>query len=327
MQEQRIDLSSDFHAAMAGPFVREEPARGVVLMRGRDARDLLHRLSTTRLDNLHDGEVRETLLTTEKGRVIDAILVARDNDLLRLYTSPGRAADVRTWLEKFTIMEDCTYEDASDVNAQFSIHNIPDAGNPLPGLALPASGSVTTTSVGDVEVEILRHESVTGPGLRLVCATPDAAVLRAVLLGTMKLPLLDDEAFALWRVARLLPAVGYELGERTNPLEAGAARAVDFRKGCFIGQEVIARLDSYDKVQRHPRRLRFAAGTEAPALGSDLVKDGADAGFVTTVAVDPETRNVVGIGLVRNAFARSGTMLSCGGALVEVRDGADDNQE
>ena len=324
MQENKTYISAEFAAAMAGPFVREEPARGVVLMRGHDARDLLHRLSTTRIDDLHDGEVRETLLTTEKGRVIDAILVARSGDLLRLYTSDGRAAEVRAWLEKYTIMEDCSYEDASAVNVQFSIHHISGDESPLPGLALPAPGSITVATVGDVEVEILRHESVTGPGLRLVCATPDAAALRAVLCGSLELPLIADETFALWRVAHLLPAVGFELGERTNPLEAGAERAVDFRKGCFIGQEVIARLDSYDKVQRHPRRLRFAAGAEAPTPGSDLVKDGADAGFVTTVAFDPDARIVVGIGLVRNAFARSGTMLSCGGALVEVRDAVEE---
>lgn len=323
MQEQPIDTSTNPAPAWTGPFVREDRDHGIVLMSGADARDLLHRLSTMRIDNLHDGEVRETLLTTEKGRVIDALLVARTGDLLRLYTSAGRAAEVRAWLEKYTIMEDCTYEDASAVNAQFSIHDISEADGPLPGLALPGlalpdAGSVTTTTVGDVEVEILRHESVTGPGLRLVCAAPDAVVLRTVLLDTMKLPLVDDESFARWRVARLLPAVGFELGERTNPLEAGAERAVDFQKGCFIGQEVIARLDSYDKVQRHPRRLRFAAGAEPPVPGSDLVKDGADAGFVTTVAFDPARQCFVGIGLVRNAFAEPGTMLACAGTDVEV---------
>jgi tRNA-modifying protein YgfZ len=318
-------LQSEIEATASGAFLCFEPERGLLLVRGNDARDLLHRLSTARIDSLGNGDLRETLLTNEKGRVIDALLAVQGESGLRLLTSAGRGAEVKAWMEKFTIMEDCTYEDISATTAQFSVYNIASAGDAperpslLPGVALPEAGKSVTATLHGIDVEILRHESVTGAGLRLLCRTEDADALLRALTGEASLPLVHAQAFALWRIGGLVPAVGHELGERANPLEAGAQDAVDFRKGCFIGQEVIARLDSYDKVQRHPRRLRFGAtDAEAFPVGTELHKDGVNAGFVTTAAFDPGQGCVMGVGLVRLAFEDPGTVLQCGETAVEV---------
>lgn len=315
--EQILD---QFHHATAGPFLRDEHGRGLLRMRGNDARDLLHRLSSARIDNLGDGELRETLLTTEKGRVIDALLVTVEEGGLRLLTSPGRTPDVRAWLEKFTIMEDCTYEDASATVRQVSVFNLPDDPSTIPfGFELPPAGKAATVSIDGHAVDLLRHDSVSGPGLRLLVAAVDSDAVLRYLENSAGLSVIGDEAFALWRIERLLPAMGAEMGEHSNPLEAGAGQAVDFRKGCFIGQEVIARLDSYDKVQRHPCRLRFSGpGSDAVAHGAALTADGAVAGLVTTVAFHPGEKAMLGIGLVRNAHTAPGTLLRCGEAEVEV---------
>lgn len=310
-------ILEQYRQAAAGPFLRDETGRGLLRMRGKDAKDLLHRLSSARIDNIAEGEVRETLLTTEKGRVIDALLVAPEEGGLRLLVSPGTAATVRAWLEKYTIMEDCTYEDASDGTRQLCVYNL-SGDTAAFGFDLPPVGKATRVAIDGHECEVLHHASVTGPGLRLLVPTGVADAVLRYLESRGGLPVVGDEAFALWRIERLLPAVGAELGEATNPLESGAAGAVDFRKGCFIGQEVIARLDSYDKVQRRPCRLRLSGpGSDAVARGHVLTSDGADAGFVTTVARHPGEGTTIGIGLVRNAHA-AGTLLRCGDATAEV---------
>ncbi|MBE0644983.1 MAG: hypothetical protein IH600_12945 [Bacteroidetes bacterium] len=319
-QDIYSDVNSEMKATTAGAFVCNETDRGLVRMDGKDARDLLHRLSTARIDNLQEGQLRETLLTNEKGRVIDALIAVRGTGALRLLTSAGRADAVIAWLEKFTIMEDCTYTNLSSGFAQFSIYNLPaDGADPLPELILPGPGAFISTTLSGMDVDVLHHRSVCGAGVRIICRMEDAEKLWRHLVEDRELPAVGREAFALWRVAHLLPACGQELSEQANPLEAGAEMAVDFRKGCFIGQEVIARLDSYDKVQRHPRRLLFAEGVEQGIEpGTVLLHDGSDAGFVTTTVWDPSRERIVGMGLIRLAYETSGTLLTCGDAAVEV---------
>ncbi|MDT8324184.1 MAG: hypothetical protein RRA94_08740 [Bacteroidota bacterium] len=316
---------SETKATATGAFLCMEADRAAVRVTGRDTLDLLNRLTTMKVDDLSVGSVRETLLTNEKGRVIDAALVAVPGadtpsgdtsggdtsgaDVL-LLLSPGMAEEVIAWLEKYTIMEDCVYEDISASLTQFSIYNI-GAGAPGDVIPVPVAGSAAVFPLGESTVRVLHHRSVTGAGLRLLCAPEDARAVREYLVDHARIPLVGPEAFTLWRIDRLLPAVGHELSALTNPLEAGAAAAVDFEKGCYIGQEVIARLDSYDKVQRRPCRIRRTSFTdEYPLPGSVLYAGEKNAGFVTTLASDPRTGNDIGIALVRHAFAGGGTELS-----------------
>ena len=103
------------------------------------------------------------------------------------------------------------------------------------------------------------------------------------------------------------PAFGSEMGEPYNPLEAGLIGAIDFTKGCYIGQEVIARLDSYDRVQKYLAVLRFSDGADATA-GASLAHEGRTAGAVTSLYRTPggELR---GLGYVRTAAAEPGQTL------------------
>ena len=115
-----------------------------------------------------------------------------------------------------------------------------------------------------------------------------------------------DQCQAL-RVAAGDPAFGSETGEPYNPLEAGLIGAIDFTKGCYMGQEVIARLDSYDRVQKYLAVLRFTEDSVATA-GAALYHDGKPGGTVTSLYRTPggELR---GLGFVRTAAATPGETL------------------
>ncbi len=157
----------------------------------------------------------------------------------------------------------------------------------------------------------------------LVPAGVEALAAEVAALGAA----LDDETFELLRIRAGLPAVGRELTERTNPLEAGATADVSFTKGCYIGQEVIARLDTYHKVQRHLRRLvlvgdmpddaRSFARTLAPGTG--LTAEGRDGGFLTSCAYDPDTHALIALGCIRTAFTEQGALLHLEGTAFDVR--------
>lgn len=309
-------LSSSPEMTLPATYLRDESHADVLRVRGLDTLDLLHRLSTSALASLRVGEARETLLTTEKGRVIDAVVVLPSDSGARLLCSAGRGTAVQQWLEKFTIMEDCEYTLVSALYGQFAVYGT------LPALPfdVPDEGQLRTVDIGGVPVDVLRLSRVTGASLLLLCRRDESGRMLDAL-SSHGIPVIAEEDFLRWRVRNLLPAVGNELGELSNPLEAGAGAVVDFHKGCYIGQEVIARLDSYDKVQRQLVRLRWHAALPAESLpGQQLLDDARDAGFVTTQVSEADGSSQIGIGCVRKTWASPGTVLHClvDGETVEI---------
>ena len=109
------------------------------------------------------------------------------------------------------------------------------------------------------------------------------------------------------RVRSGAPAFGAEMGEPYNPLEAGLIGAIDFTKGCYIGQEVIARLDSYERVQKYLAVLRFSQGSDV-TVGASLAHDGRTSGEVTSLYTTPGGE-IRGLGYVRTAAAEPGNTL------------------
>ncbi|GIT45139.1 MAG: hypothetical protein Ct9H300mP11_30750 [Chloroflexota bacterium] len=109
-----------------------------------------------------------------------------------------------------------------------------------------------------------------------------------------------------------IPEYGPELGEPYNPLEAGLIGSVDFTKGCYIGQEVIARLDSYKKVKRHLVTLTFDNGA-AVSSGDELEQDGQPVGMVTSVAPESSDGVLKGLGYVKATIASPGSKLTISG--------------
>jgi folate-binding protein YgfZ len=117
-----------------------------------------------------------------------------------------------------------------------------------------------------------------------------------------------EEALEAVRLSYAVPAYGHELGESYNPLEAGLIGSIDFAKGCYIGQEVIARLDTYQKIQKHLVRLEFSADATV-SEGDTLNDDGHDVGKVTSVTKLPNGLGLVGMAYVRKASASPGNVL------------------
>ena len=121
------------------------------------------------------------------------------------------------------------------------------------------------------------------------------------------------DAFETARVQYAVPFLGREMGEAYNPLEVGLIGSIDFAKGCYIGQEVIARLDTYQKVQKRLVSLRFSPEA-APSVGVDLRDDGKPVGTVTSAVRVPTTEETIGLGYVRTGSARVGVKLELAGS-------------
>jgi folate-binding protein YgfZ len=128
------------------------------------------------------------------------------------------------------------------------------------------------------------------------------------------------EALEMVRIEQGVPVQGNELNEDANPLEAGLLDHISFNKGCYIGQEVVARLDTYDKVQRKLVGVSWNENA-APVERAPLRFDETEVGYTTSHARSPRLDRPVALAYVRNAHAKPGTALSMDSTdgRVEVR--------
>ena len=145
------------------------------------------------------------------------------------------------------------------------------------------------------------------PGYYVVTPTGSVSAVWEQIVEAGAIPM-GTEAYEALRVERGVPVHGPEMGDDYNPLEAGLIGSIDFAKGCYIGQEVIARLDTYQKVQKYLVRLSFSPGTTV-ASGNLLQHGGQTAGKITSVAVLPSTGETIGLGYVRTQHASVGARL------------------
>jgi folate-binding protein YgfZ len=284
---------------------------GRLAITGDDALDLVDRLSTNALQDLEPGHGTRTVLTSNKGRIVDVLFVLREADSLLVLTGPGNQEAVSSWVDFYTIIEDVETRDTTGETAMFSLAG-PDAPTIVQSL-LPAQTAIldpneaVSAVIGGVQSTIIRTDFIGVPAYDMVVALTDAPKLRDALLETGAEPAGFEAAEAL-RVELGIPAFGKELGESYNPLEAGLMPLISFTKGCYIGQEVVARLNTYDKVKKRLVGLRWN-GKSPPEEGASLLLDGKQAGIMTTAARSPRFEGGIGLGYVRKALAEPGTEL------------------
>ncbi len=282
------------------PFVvsPDHPARGILRIEGKDALDLLHRLSTADLLRLKVGDCCPTIFTTEKGRIIDYVLVGRDENAIVLLTSPGREERLKNWIEKYTIMEDVR---STVVTQQFT-----------PTLAL---GQVIPAQLAEVFGALPEDHScvfldggfcfvVRDFGLvwtHVFCSTSADTVSVFRSISTGQATVISSEQCEAYQILHGIPGT-HEFREEFNPFELGIAHAISFTKGCYIGQEVIARLDTYKKVQR--RLVRLQMDTYFHVTGpASLQSNGIDAGWMTSLSQQRVDNGYPGLGVIRNEVA------------------------
>lgn len=128
---------------------------------------------------------------------------------------------------------------------------------------------------------------------------PQEAVAAAWAALPADVPRWTAERLEAFRIEVGVPRLGVDVDDATIPQEAFLERdAVSFTKGCFVGQELVCRIDTRGHVNRYLRRLDIAGGTVPPA-GAAVIVDGRERGVVTSAAVDPDANRVVALAMVR----------------------------
>ncbi|HTY37343.1 MAG TPA: hypothetical protein VMH23_09540 [Bacteroidota bacterium] len=262
----------------------------IVELSGSEGIDFIQRISTNDVSKLEVGGMKRTVLANERGRIIDVVsLFRRDQESLMLVGQGIDPQQLISWLEKFIIMEDLRTNDLTSSYVMFilfSDETIDEAG------AAPALPS---------DFILLDESNASGNLFRLVCPK-DGHSLALDWLRRSGFVEVGVEGLDEFRIRHTIPWYGKELTEQYNPLEAGLGALVDWTKGCYIGQEVIARLDTYKKIQRSLVRLKLSAiPSEIP---SPIFSGSSEVGTITTTTtlMAPES---LALGYMKVAFLGS----------------------
>ena len=302
-------FEAEYEAAHAGAVVYDSSPLGRLRLTGRTRVDFLHRMSTNDLISLGPGQGAATIFTTPLARIVDRTLAyVRETDVLVL-TSRGAQAQLSNWLRKHIFFNDDVH--VRDASGDYELVTIfgPAAGelaSRLAGRAVadlklhawrPASGNWL----------VARADPIAGDGFHVI-APPDAlpGVWQAALdAGAVPM---GERAFEVLRIEAGRPRYPRELSEAYIPLEVGLWGDVSFSKGCYTGQEIIARMESRHRLAKQLVGLRAAAALEA---GVELRVDGVSVGQVTSAAARPDGSSVA-LSVVKPAHAMPGARLAFG---------------
>jgi folate-binding protein YgfZ len=264
--------------------------RGLVVVDGADATSFLQSLVSQDLDPLADGAGAHSLLLQPQGKLVVDFRVLRVGDAWWLDCEAGFGALLAETLGRYRIRVQAAITDRSDATGMVSLRG-DDADDVVRGLVGVVPPSVPHAHVAAGELRIVR---VAHPGFAGVDVLGPAGALDAVAW-----PELDPPGFEAARVAHGVPRLGVDVDDSTIAQEAFLERdAVSFTKGCFVGQELVCRIDTRGHVNRFLRALRYEPGP-APPVGAEVLAGEKVVGTLTSVAPVAVEGSGAALGTVR----------------------------
>lgn len=312
-------LAAQVQGARAGAALCEAPGRALVAVRGGDRRNWLDGMLTRDIANLAAGQAAYALALTRQGRVVSDLFVLAFEEHFWLDLPAAAETETLAHLQRFIVADDVSLEGAG---AQAGWQRFTLEG-PGAEAALrqsfespPAAGRVANCAALELDGAQmwLAGYGFTGLPAWQIFAPPSVANAVRAKLCAAGVVEVDAAALECLRIENGVPRFGAELDGSVLPAEARLERAIATDKGCYTGQEVVARMQSRGRVGHLLVGLRFApAQANANALcrslaDAELQREGAAVGAVTSAAVSPQ-HGVIALGFVRAAHAEPGTAL------------------
>ncbi|MCW2988457.1 MAG: hypothetical protein JWM24_1395 [Solirubrobacterales bacterium] len=304
-----IELDAQYRQLREECGLLDRSARGKLLVSGSDGAEYLQGQLTNDVEALAPGEGQYAALLDRKGHMqADMRVLRAAAEEIWIDTEPEALAAARRHLEMYSIGRDVKVTDVGEERTILSL--IGPRSVEIAGTAALPENACEATVVAGVECLV----AGTGDGVDLITAAADAARLRAALVSAGAVEV-SAEAVEILRVESGTPRFGAEMGTATMPAEAGIVEAaVSFTKGCYIGQETVARLHYKGRPNRHLRGLRLSAPA---APGTALRLGEKEVGEVGSAVVSPAF-GPIGLAILRRE-AEPGTELAVGEDGVTAR--------
>jgi folate-binding protein YgfZ len=301
------DPEGEYRALVEGVAVVDLGFRTLVRAAGPDRATFLQGMLTNDVERLAPGDGCGALLLTIQGRVTADLRVAALPAELLLDVDVRARADLIAALEALLVADDVELS-AVDTTALVAVDGPGAAG--LVGLGDLAPFAHVETAVGGVPVRAVRASEVRGAGVIIAAPAGQVPAVWDGLVAAGARPC-GMEALEGRRVEVGVPRIGLDMGAKTLALEVPVEDAISTTKGCYLGQEVVARGTARGHVNRRLVALRLAGTT--PAAGASLVADGKEVGHLTTVARAFGAGTLAALGFVRREHWEPGTELTVAG--------------
>ena len=293
---------------------------GLLKITGEDRLRYLHNQSTNDFEKLKPGQGCDTVFVTSTARTLDLATAYVTDDAVLVLVSPHRREKLMSWLERFIFPFDKV--ELSDISVNYALFSLLGEQSSVllfdiasEKLSLSELGDNQVVTIDDVSVRIAKGSGLATPGYTLIMERKAA--------GTVWSRLTEKGAVAfgdrLWenlRIQQGRPTPDRELTEDYNPLEAGLWQTISFEKGCYIGQETIARLNTYNGVKQKLWGIKLSQSVEPQ---TPITVEDKKVGVLTSYT---ETESgSFGLGYVRTKAGGEGLQVKVGeaeGELVSV---------
>lgn len=297
--------AAEYAALRAGAALVDLGFRTVIRATGEDRVGFLQGMLTNDVAVFRPGDGGAALLLTIQGRVTADLRVAALEDVLLLdVDARARDALVRA-LEKLIIADDVVLEEPGEPVALIGVEG-PGAGPLVAGASELEAWQHRASSIAGVGVRVQRASEVRGPGLVVHVPASGAARVWDALVAAGARPC-GMEALEGRRVEVGVPRIGLDMDGSTLALEVPVDEAISQTKGCYLGQEVVARGTARGHVNRRLVGLRLEGPVPPP--GAPLVREGREVGRLTSVARAFGTEGHAALGFVRREHWEPGTEL------------------
>jgi folate-binding protein YgfZ len=301
---------TDAQTQSATVAVYDVSDRTQIEVAGADRAKFLHGFCTNDIKGLQPGQGCESLLTNIKGRVVGHVFVFAGPQSIWLETVPGQDTAIIAHLDRYLIREDVQLTSRSADVGELFITGLHAAQLLALDDGLPLYGSVSREAFGN-PFQIRRVDLFGEPGFLLSISRQAIDFTRTSLLAVGCLAG-SAEQFETRRVEAGFPAFGRDITDDNLAQEvARTKQCISFTKGCYLGQEPIARLDAMGHTNRELRRIQFEAGSK-PTVGATILAAASndEAGVITSVAPLPGTGGVIAaLGYLRTKFSQPDTQV------------------
>jgi folate-binding protein YgfZ len=310
------DGRAEFQALVSGCGVYGLKGRAKIELTGSDRVRWLNGMVTNNIRDLARGRGVYAFMLNPQGRILADFYAYNRGDRLLIDADQSQAEKILAAFDHYIIMDDVEVSNLSREWAAIGIGGpnsravLRAAGLELPGLAPLEFADLARQ---EMSLTVLRTDHAAIESFELWLAPADAPALEAALLNAGAKPV-GAAALERFRVASGIPRYGQDIRERDLPQETEQLRALNFSKGCYVGQEIVERIRSRGNV--HRSFTGFVVDGAPPPLGSKIQLDGKDVGEITSVASLPVAsgQRLVALGYVRREAVSPGKQLTAEGA-------------
>ena len=299
-------IKEEYNAIKNGSGVHIVPNALIIQLTGKESLDFLHRISTNSVKDLNPFEKKNTLFLNEKGKFIDRTTLLNLENFYLLVGNPDGNKKLFSWINKYIIKEDIQTKDVSgeysfieligsQTESYLSILIGDEIKNLTPENIIYARADgfsfylyKNTIANGKTIFKILIEKEKSDEFVKYMFE--NKSVFDVCLVG--------DGAIKIACVENGMATSPNEINDKYNPHEANLTGEVSFNKGCYIGQEVIARMDTYDKVQKKMIGFIIPDGIDINGSKNLLDEENNDAGEITSMVNSELLKKRIALGFV-----------------------------